>query len=134
RGAERLAGVRVGMVAGDVEATVLCRGTDPIQGTRRDVVGSDGPAPLGEPDRVAALARPDVERASGAGAVDFRDERAVGVAAPHLFPRVTVVPVGFVTRRAGSGPDVVVREAETDRGTDPAALGGCLCESLVRIG
>ncbi len=93
---ERAVCVGVGVVARDGHSALIGGRGDTVERALRDVVGGDIPAVLGEPDRVAALAGSDVERAARGQAGDLVDERAVGVAAPQLAAGVAVVPVGLV--------------------------------------
>ena len=134
RALERVERVGVGVMALDPQTATLGLGGDAVQRPLRDVARGHVPALLGQPDRIAALAGADVERAAGGEAADLVDERAVGVAAPHLVAAVAVIPVGLVGRWSGGGLDVVVGEAEADHRADPAAVGRSLQHLLARVG
>jgi hypothetical protein len=62
-----------------------------------DIDGSDPPPALGQPDRIGAFARTDVEGQAGGKRVDFDNQAVIGVAAPDLWPCfVERIPKGLV--------------------------------------
>ena len=62
-----------------------------------DIDGSDPPPTLGQPDRIGAFARTDVEGQAGHKRVGFDNQAVIGVAAPDLRPCfVERIPEGLV--------------------------------------